>query len=386
MNVSIIGVGITPFGKFPHLSLEDLGVAAAREALRDADISPAQIQTAYCGNALASELMGEYTIGQKILWGVGIHKIPVVNVENACTSGSTAFYLACLAIESGAAEMALVLGVEKMYVPVKKILDAGAQDLETKLGFVVPGSFAMRANRYIYEYGLSPEDLALVSVKNHQHGALNPIAQYRETVTLAEVLQSPMVVSPLTRLSCCPQGDGAAAVIICRSDLAERLSKKGKRQKNIQVKASVLLSGSYDNPPDLAAWPTDTRAAEKAYEQANLGPKDLDLIELHDAFTIAEIMHYEGLGLCLPGEGGKLLRERETWLGGRIPVNPSGGLLAKGHPVGATGAAQIVEIVQQLRGEAGARQVPGAKAGLAHCMGGDLLGDTRSVTINILTV
>lgn len=381
MNVSIIGVGITPFGKLPHLTLDDLGFSAAREAIRDAGLSPADIQTAYSGNALASQLFGEFTIGQKILWGLGIHQIPVINVENACTSGSSAFYLACLAIESGAAEVALILGVEKMYVPVKKVLDAGANDLETKLGFIVPGSFAMRANSYIKDFGLKPEEMALVSVKNHQHGALNPNAQYRELVTVEEVLQSPMVVSPLTRLSCCPQGDGAAAVVICRSDLAKRFGNKA-----VQVKASVLLSGSYDNPPHLAQWPADTRAAQKAYQQAGLGPQDLDVIELHDAFTIAEIIHYEGLGLCPLGEGGKLLKEGETWLGGRIPVNPSGGLLAKGHPVGATGVAQIVEIVQQLRGEAGARQVTKAKVGLAHCMGGDLQGDARSVTINILAV
>jgi acetyl-CoA acetyltransferase len=379
-DVVIIGAGVTPFGKFPHLSLEDLGFAAAREAMKDAGVGAADIQTVYSGNALASQLQGEFTVGQKILWGLGINKIPVINVENACTSGSTAFYLACLAIQAGAVDVALVLGVEKMYVTVKKILDAGATDLETRLGFIVPASFAMRANRYMAEYGLTREEMAMVAVKNHRHGALNPIAQYRNPITVEEVLNSPMIADPLTRLSCCPQGDGAAAVVICRKEIAGRFSGKP-----VTVAASVLLSGSYDNPPELAGWPTDVRAAEQAYKMAGLGPGDLDVVELHDAFTIAEIIHCEGLGLCPPGAGGQLIKDGHTSLGGKIPVNPGGGLLSRGHPVGATGVAQLVEIVQQLRGRCGDRQVPQAGVGLAHCMGGDLQGDTRSVTINILT-
>jgi acetyl-CoA acetyltransferase len=378
-DLAIIGAGMTAFGKFPGLSLGELGFAAAREAMRDAGVNPGDIQTAYCGNALASQLLDEFTVGQKILWGLGINKIPVVNVENACTSGSTAFYLACLAVRSGAAEVALVLGVEKMFTPVKKILNAGATDLETRLGFIVPATFAMRANRYMAEYGLTREELALVAVKNHRHGSLNPQAQYRKPLTVEEVLDAPMIAEPLTRLSCCPQSDGAAAVVLCRREAAGRFTGKP-----VGVAASVLLSGSYDNPPELAGWPTDVRAGALAYEQAGLGPADLDVIELHDAFTIAEIIHCEGLGLCRPGEGGRLLKEGHTSLGGGTPVNPSGGLLSRGHPVGATGVAQLVEIVQQLRGCCGSRQVPGARVGLAHCMGGDLQGDTRSVTINIL--
>lgn len=381
MDVAVIGIGMTKFGKFPGLSLEDLGFDAAMEAIRDAGVAPGDIQAAYCANALASQLFGEFTVGQKILWGLGINKIPVVNVENACTSGSTAFYLACLSIAAGAVDLVLVLGVEKMYAPVKKILDAGATDLETRVGFIIPATFAMRAKRYMAEYGLTNEEMALVSVKNHRHGALNPNAQYKKTVSVEEVLNSPMIADPLTRLSCCPQGDGAAALVLCRKEIAGRFSVKP-----VHVAASVLLSGSYDNPPLLAQWPTDVRAAGQAYSRAGIGPEDVDVIELHDAFTIAEIIHYEGLGLCPPGQGPGLLKEGYTALGGRVPVNPSGGLLSKGHPVGATGVAQLVEIVLQLRGQAKERQVPGAGVGLTHCMGGDLQGDTRSVTINILTV
>jgi len=380
-EIAIIGAGMTRFGKFPDLSLETLGSEAASQAMHDAGIEPKAVQAAYCANALAPQLLGEFTMGQKIFWELGINKIPVVNLENACTSGSTAFYLACLAIRAGAIDLALVLGVEKMYTAVKKILDAGATDLETKLGFVVPGTFAMRARSYISRYGLAPEDLALVSVKNRRHGFLNPKAQFREIITVEDVLGSPMIADPLTRLSCCPQGDGAAAVVLCRAELARQFTSRP-----VYVASSLLLSGSYDNPPRLDSWPTDMRAAGKAYEEAGLGPDDLDVIELHDAFTIAELIHYEGLGLCAPGGGGELLKGGHTSLGGRIPVNPSGGLLSRGHPVGATGVAQLVEIVTQLRGEAGPRQVPNARTGMAHCMGGDLQGDTRSVTINILTV
>ena len=372
---------MTKFGKHPDLSLEALGFEAAGQAMRDAGVRPADIQAAYCASALAPQLLGEFTMGQKIFWELGINKIPVVNVENACTSGSTGFYLACLAIKAGAVDMALVLGVEKMYTRVKKILDAGATDLETKLGFIVPGTFAMRARSYISKYGLTPEDLALISVKNRRHGFLNPNAQFREQVTVEDVLSSPMIADPLTRLSCCPQGDGAAAVVLCRADLARSLNTR-----TVNVATSVLMSGSYDNPPHLDSWPTDMRAVEKAYGEAGIGPEDLHVIELHDAFTIAELIHYEGLGLCPAGGGGELLKGGHTSLGGRIPVNPSGGLLSRGHPVGATGVAQLVEIVTQLRGEAGPRQVPNARVGMAHCMGGDLQGDTRSVTINILTV
>lgn len=381
MNASVIGIGMTAFGKFPGLGLKELGYQALSAALKDAGIKAGQIQAVYCANALASQLLDEFTVGQGICWEAGIREIPVINVENACASGSTAFHLACIAIEAGLYNHVLVLGVEKMFVGAKKMLTAGGTDLETDLGFIVPASFALKANRYMTEFGLTREELAMVSVKNHRHGTLNAKAQYGKALTLEEVLASKMIVEPLSRLDCCPQGDGAAALVLCHRETA----KKSVR-KSVNVASSVLMSGSYQNPPDLARWHTDFRAAEKAYVQAGLGPEDLDIVELHDAFTIAEIMHYEGLGLCHPGEGGRLIREGATVLGGKIPVNPSGGLLSRGHPVGATGVAQIVEVVEQLRGEAGERQVQDARVGLAHCMGGDQQGDTKNVTINIFTV
>lgn len=380
MNVAVIGAGMTPFGKFPGLELKELGYQALSAALRDAGIKAGDIQAVYCANALAPQLLDEFTVGQGICWEAGIREIPVINVENACASGSTAFHLACIAVEAGVYDRVLVLGVEKMFVGAKKMLTAGGTDLETDLGFIVPASFALKANRYMAEFGLTREELAMVAVKNHRHGALNPKAQYGKALTPEEVLASPMIVEPLSRLDCCPQGDGAAALVLCRWETGKKSAAR-----SVYVASSVLLSGSYRNPPDLSRWHTDFRAAEKAYRQAGLGPEDLDVVELHDAFTIAEIMHYEGLGLCPPGEGSRLIREGATELGGKIPVNPSGGLLSRGHPVGATGVAQIVEIVEQLRGEAGQRQVQGARVGLAHCMGGDQQGDTKNVTINILT-
>ncbi len=379
-KVGIVGVGMTPFGKFPEADYLSLGRNACLAAIKDAGISPREIDAAYCGNGLASRLFGAFTIGQSIFWEIGLKGIPVINVENACTSGSTAFYQACLAIYSGLYDKILVLGTEKMFGAQIGMLSSGNAEIEPELGFYVPVSFALRAKAHMQEYGTTKEQLAMVTVKNRRHGQLNPLAQYRDPITLDDVLNSPVIAEPLTRLSCCPIGDGAAAIIICRESLVPGLTSNP-----VWVRASILGSGYYDNPPDLARWKTDFETAYKAYEQAGCGPDDIDVAEVHDAFTIAEIMHYEGLGFCKEGEGGILIERGETALGGRIPVNPSGGLLSRGHPVGATGVAQLVELTWQLRGQCGKRQVEGAKAGLAHCMGGDKHGDTKSITIHILT-
>jgi acetyl-CoA acetyltransferase len=273
----------------------------------------------------------------------------------------------------------LVAGAEKLYVPELGLLDSGRTELDTQLGMVVIAGFAMRAIRHMNEYGTTPEQLALVAVKNRRHGQLNPFAQFREAVTLEQVLSSPVIAEPIRRLQCCPNADGAAAAIICSDSFARRM------RKPVHIKTAVLCTGSYDNPQNLAHWETDYRTCRIAYERSGVGPEDLDLVECHDPFTIAEILHYEAMGLCKEGEGGRLVEDGETALGGRIPVNVSGGLLSRGHPVGATGIAQLVEIVTHLRGEAGSRQVSGAKVGLAHCMGGDKAADTKSCTVTILS-
>lgn len=377
--VAILGVGLTAFGRQPDRTLTQLGHEAARAALADAALGPQALGGAFVANALAGLLFGDTTVGQTILSGIGIRGIPVVNVENACTSGSSALWLAFAAIEAGQLDCALVLGVEKMCVPGMGLLNSGRTEIDSQLGLVTPASFALRAVRHMHEFGTTPRQLAAVAEKNRWHAALNPLAMFRKPTTIEAVLAEPMVADPLTRSQCCPIADGAAAVVLC-SDRAARNSPGA-----IRLDAIALRSGTYVNPVDLARWGTDVETAAIAYERAGIGPDDLALIECHDAFSIAEILHLEGLGICAPGDGGRLAESGETALGGRIPVNASGGLLSRGHPVAATGIAQIVEIVAQLRGTAGARQVEGARVGLAQCMGGDLAGDTKSCSVAILS-
>lgn len=380
ISVAVVGAGMTHFGKHPEKSLVDMAGDAALLALRDAGIKPAQVEACFFANGFASRLFGDFTIGQNVFWEVGINRVPVVNVENACTSGSTALYLASNAVAAGQVEVALAVGAEKMYVPEFGLIDSGQSELDTQLGLVAPASFAIRAVRHMSEYGTTPEQLAQVAVKNRRHAAHNPLAQFRKPITIEEVLTSPTIVDPLTRLQCCPIADGAAAAVVCSSTLARRLGRA------VHLEAVILCSGSYESPQNLTRWETDYHACTLAYEKAGMEPKDLDVIEVHDAFTISEIMHYEALGLCPTGEGGKLVADGHTELGGRWPVNVSGGLLSRGHPVGATGIAQVCEIVAQLRNEAGSRQVEKARTGLAHCMGGDKAGDTKSCTVAIFSV
>ena len=377
---SVIGVGMIPFGKHLEETLVDLGSEAAYMALKDADLNPKNVEIGFFANGFAGRLFGDFTIGQNVFWNVGINSIPVVNVENACTSGSTAFYLAYNAVVAGQVGVALAVGAEKLYVPELGLLNSGQTELDTQLGRVAPASFALRAIRYMEEFGATPEQLAQVSVKNRRHSGLNPLSQFRDPVTIEEVLSSPMIVDPFTKLMCCPNADGAAAVVIASPNIARR------HRRAVNIDAAVLATGSYENPQDQIRWETDYRACKIAYEKAGIGPEDIAMAECHDAFTIAEILHYEAMGLCPTGEGARFGAEGETELGGRVPVNTSGGLLSRGHPVGATGLAQIHEIVTQLRHEAGKRQVEGAKAGLAHCMGGDKEGDTKSCTVNIFSV
>jgi len=377
---AVVGVGMTRFAKQEERSLVGLGAEAVRAALADAGIRPGEVEIAFVGNVFAGRLLGDMTVGQDVLWEVGVHRVPVVNVENACASGSTAFFLARNAVASGQAEVALAVGVEKLCVPDVGLLTQGDHELETQLGFVVPASFALRARRHMTEFGTTVEQLAQVSVKNRRHAALNPLAGFGRDVTVAEVLASPMIADPLTRLQCCPNADGAAAALVGSPAVARRLGRA------VDVDAAVLCSGSYENPQDLVRWETDYRACRLAFDEAGIGPGDLDLAECHDAFTISELLHYEAMGLCEPGEGGRLVAGGHTALGGRIPVNVSGGLLGRGHPLGATALAQLCELVTQLRGEAGARQVEGARVGLAQCMGGEKAADARSCTAVILSV
>lgn len=369
----IAGWGMTPFGRHEKTDLETLAAMAAREALLDCGLAPGRIELAVFANALAARLSGSLTIGQDALAHVGLTGCAIINTENACTSGSTAFHIACTAIRAGEVDAALVVGAEKMFHPALGLIDSGRTLPDTLLGRVTPAGFALRASRHMARFGTTAEQLAAVSVKNRRAAAGNPRAMMREPLTLAEVLAAPMVVDPLTRLQCSPVADGAAAIVL----VSERLARQtGARAK---VRASVLTSGEYDPMADLSEWRTDSRTARLAYERAGVSVSDLSVIECHDAFSIAEILHYEGLGLCAPGEGGRYAERLLAGDGGCVPVNPSGGLLSRGHPVGATGVAQIIEVARYLR-EHGR---PGG-IGLAHCMGGDKEADTKSCTIAIV--
>ena len=397
-DVFVAGVGMTHFGKFLDRGLRSLAAEAVAEALADSATSADEIGMVFFGNATAGLVTGQEMIrGQSALRHSGLLGKPFVNVENACASGSTAAHLASLAVGSGAVDVAIAVGAEKMTHPDKAVtfrafgagvdletlreeLDGAAspQALEdqltgggTKSNFM--DLYAEMARQYMEQSGTTAQDFAQVAVKSHKFASLNPKAQYRERVTVEEVLASRTVAPPLTLLMCSPVGDGAAALVFCSQEVA---AKKGTL--GVRVRASVLVSGSEQPPTALE------RAISEAYEKASLGPQDLDVVELHDAAAPAELMYYEELGLCAPGDGAKLLQSGETDLGGRVPVNTSGGLLSKGHPVGATGCAQLVELTNQLRGRAGDRQAEGARVGLAQNGGGSLGTDAAAMSVTIL--
>jgi benzoylsuccinyl-CoA thiolase BbsB subunit len=374
-GVSVIGVGIVPFGKYPDRTITDIGWPAVKSAIRDAAIEPKRIQAVYSGTA-----RGGAMVGQRIMGRIGLAGLPIVNVENACSSSSSALHQAILAVKSGAYDIVLAIGVEKLTKFGGGTLPLDEDDWEVALGLTMPALYAMRAQRYMHERGVTPEQLALVSVKNRKNGALNPDAQMRKEVTVAEVLGSRMIAEPFTLLQCCPTGDGAAAIILASDKVARQF-----RSDAISVRASHLTSGKFMSGfRDMTSPEITVRGARDCFEAAGLGPRDIHVAEVHDAFSIAELLYYEAFDFCPRGEGAAFLESGATALGGALPVNPSGGLLAKGHPVGATGAAQVVEIVRQLRGEAGKRQVQGAKVGLTHATGGGISGfDHGACSIHI---
>jgi benzoylsuccinyl-CoA thiolase BbsB subunit len=290
------------------------------------------------------------------------------------TGGATAFREAWVAVAAGLYDYVLVFGVEQLTKLGGGTLPLDQDDIEVSNGMVMPALYAMRAQRYLHDYGATERDLAEVAVKARRHGALNPDAQFRTETTVEEVLASRRIADPLTLLQCCPTGDGAAAVVICPTERASAHS-----DRPVKVLGSHLASGKYiPGFRDMTTPEITSRCSSELYEETGIGPEDIDVLECHDAFTIAELLYYEALGLCPRGEAVRLLRDGTTSLGGRVPVNPSGGLLSKGHPVGASGAAQIVEIVRQLQGRCGSRQVEGAKVGLTHVTGGGTSGPVEA--------
>jgi acetyl-CoA acetyltransferase len=401
----IAGVGMTRFGKHLETGLKALGAEAVQAALADAGIEADELQAAFVGNAAAGLVTGQECIrGQVILRSIGIGRIPVVNVENACASASTALQQACIAVSAGFYDVVLALGVEKLYHPDKRktfAAFAGAVDVEllapilTALadrgkGQAGPSDsgagekrsmfmdiYAAAARVHMDRYGTTVEQFAAIAAKNSYHGSLNPRAQFRDVLSTEEVLSAPLIVAPLTRPMCSPIGDGAAAVVVMSG---RKTSEVGARQP-VRVVASVLHSG-WDHGSDEPG--TVEACAREAYEEAGIGPQDLGVVECHDASAPAELMAYESLGLCAKGEGGSLVDSGATRLGGRLPVNTSGGLLRKGHPVGATGIAQIVELTEQLQGRSGPRQVTKAKVALAHNGGGAIGNDAAAMCVTIL--
>lgn len=403
-EVALVGAGMTRFTKHLDRSMKDLARESIENALRSANVDQNALEAVAVGNAMAGLITGQECIrGQVVLREMGIGGIPVINTENACASAATAFHIAWLYVASGMYDVVLALGMEKLFhedkgksfAAIGSAIDVELmqQTLEKMKAATKDGSegtgagksrsmfmdfYAEFARDHMRKHGTTKEHFARIAAKNHTNGSLNPHAQFQTPRTVEDILASPVIAEPLTRMMCSPIGDGAAAAILTSAENAKQLTSKP-----VYVKASVLGSGKDRKPGDPEVT---ERVARKAYEVAGIGPKDIHVAEVHDASAPAELIIYEELGFCQQGEGGRLVDEGVTALGGRLPVNPSGGLLAKGHPVGATGVAQIAEIFWQLRGEAGKRQVQGAKVGLTENGGGMIRGEAAAVAVHILTV
>jgi len=385
-DVAIIGAGETKYGEHWEKSLRDLAVEAGLKALEDAGIGAEDIQAIFGGNMSAGSFVGQDHVGALIadFAGLAEHRVPAIRIESACASGAAALHSGYMAVASGLYDIVLVGGVEKMTdLPGDMVTDilAGAADREWEVffGATFPALGAMMARRYMYEYGLKREQMALLPVIAHKHGAMNPDAHFQREVTVEQVLNAPMVADPLTIMNCSPVSDGGAAVVLASADIARKYT-----DSPIKISASVAANDyiSLHERESLTKSPSTIEAGRKAYKMAKKEPKDIDLVEIHDAFSIIALLGIEDLGFAKKGEGIKLAEEGQLYYDGDLPYNVSGGLKAKGHPVGATGVGQVVEIVKQLRNEAGKRQVPDAKVGLAHNVGGTM---TSSI-VHILEV
>ena len=367
-DVYIVGTDMIKFGKFPDRSVEALGAESAHGALDDAGVTINDMQALYSGNLMQAAAM----VGQRIQQEIGQTGIPVINTSNACATGATALREAWMGIKAGIYDRVLAVGVEKMAgAGMLGGGGGGAKGIPTE-GLMGSGSmpcvFAEAGMAHSKDYGTTFEQFATIAVKNHHHSTMNPKARYQIETPLEEVMGAEMISYPNTKLMCSVNVDGSAAAVLMSE---KEVKKRGLTSQAVKIRASVLTTDPWtDRDEVMPDVNTCTRnAAKEAYERAGIGPDDLDLVELHDCFATAEVLHYENLGLCGDGEAPKLIDEKSTWLGGKIPVNVSGGLLSKGHPIGATGVANVYEICQHLRGQAGKRQVEGARLGLAHVIG-----------------
>ena len=405
-NIYIIGVGMTPFGKFLDRSVKTMTREAVTLALQDAGAKIGDIGAAFFANAVQSPLEGQHMVaGQIALRDMGFERLPIINVENACASASTALHLASTHLKAGLSDVALAVGAEKMYSTDKakmfSVFD-GAWDvhdvagIEANLGLLAGEAeateqapigdrsvfmdlYASLAKSHMRAYGTTQRQIAAVSAKNHQHSAFNPLSQYRMAMTTEEVLAARRIVWPLTLPMCAPVSDGAAAAVLVREDALDRFDFG----RAVKLAATVVASGA-TRGPDEADKHICRLAAAKAYDLAGVAPSDISVAEVHDATAFAEIVQSENLGFCEPGQGGWLAEQGATKLGGRIPINPSGGLESKGHPIGATGLAQVYELVLQLRHEATGRQVEGARFAVAENGGGFYGFEEAAACITIL--
>ena len=364
-DVYVLGTDMIKFGRFPDRTVPSLGAEAALMALDDAGLTIQDMQALCCGNLGQASAM----VGQRVLQEIGQTGIPVVNCANACATGATAFREAWMSIKAGVYDLVLAVGVEQMGKGLLGGAGGGAGiSKEGLLGsLTMPAVFAEAGQEHAKNYGTSFEQFAKVSVKNHHHSTLNPKAMYQIETPLETVMNAEMIAYPNTKLMCSVNVDGAAAAVLASESKAKELGM----DRAVRIKASVLTSDPWQER-DLVMPDVNTctrNAAKIAYEMAGVGPEDINLVELHDCFATAEILHYENLGLCGDGEAGRMIDEGESAIGGRVPVNVSGGLLSKGHPLGATGIANIYEVSTHLRGEAGKRQVEGARLGMTHVIG-----------------
>ncbi len=372
-EVAVIGVGISKFGELWDRSLRNLIVDVGTKAINDAGVDRKDIDALFIGNMSAGQFVKQEHIASLIADQLGLLPKPSMRLESACASGSNALRAAYMSIKSGMHDIAFVGGVEKMTDLLTSstqsaLATAADQEWEAFYGVTFPGLYALLARRHMYEFGTTREQLAQVAVKNHYNGARNPTAQFQKEISLETVLNSPLVADPLRLFDCSPITDGAAAVILASKEKAEEISEE-EPVWIIGSGAGTDTLGLHDRE-SLTTLNATVEAARQAYEQAHVEPKDIDLAEVHDCFTIAEILAIEDLGFFKKGKGGEATERGETALDGKIPINTSGGLKSKGHPVGATGVAQIIEIVEQLRGNAGERQVKNPKIGLTHNVGG----------------
>ncbi|TAL31627.1 MAG: thiolase family protein [Spirochaetes bacterium] len=407
-NIYIIGIGMIRFSKYPGESVRTMAEKTVHEALGDAGISAKDLQAVYFSNTFWGMFANQHSIrGQVVMRGMGIDKIPVTNVENACAGASTALHLAYTGIKAGMFDVALAVGSEKITHPDKGLSLAAyascmdVENLEAHLAEIVelaktlsieippgqtpPGegrsvfmdAYAMGARWHMNRFGSTQKQLALICSKNHLHGSLNPLAQYQAPMTVEEVLADRPVAYPLTRAMCAPVGDGAAAAIVC----SESFLRKLKAARPVSILASVMGQGS---ERDLDGTDIGERLSKQAYNAAGMGPEDINIAELHDATAWGELHQCEAMGFCPAGEGGPYAESGATALGGKRPVNTSGGLECRGHPIGASGLAQIHELVTQLRGDAGKRQVEEARIGLAENGGGNIGVEEAAMCIHIL--